>query len=261
MALWGVVAGIYGLTLTAAALTLPIGRRPIVVVACLSYALVAVGAGTMTSSFWVQLIVPGALLLVGYWLSGFFFRDPQPWLERFLLRSDQTVFRGLGINCWLRRAPHWTLELLEASYAADYVVVGGGAILAALIDRPFVTVYWSIVLTAELACYAALPWLRSRPPRAIEGPAVIETRRPTLRRLNSAILDSASVQANTLPSGHVAGALAAALALGAIAPVAGTVFAVLSLLIALSAALCRYHYVVDCVSGAAVAILAWVIVA
>jgi membrane-associated phospholipid phosphatase len=90
---------------------------------------------------------------------------------------------------------------------------------------------------------------------------VIEARRPTLRRLNSAILDSASVQANTLPSGHVAGALAAALALGAIAPVAGTVFAVLSLLIALSAALCRYHYVVDCVSGAAVAILAWVIVA
>ncbi len=96
MAFWGVVAGIYGLTLTAAALTLPIGRRPIVVVACLSYALVAVGAGTMTSSFWVQLIVPGALLLVGYWLSGFFFRDPQPWLERFLLRSDQAVFRGLG---------------------------------------------------------------------------------------------------------------------------------------------------------------------
>jgi membrane-associated phospholipid phosphatase len=116
-------------------------------------------------------------------------------------------------------------------------------------------------LTAELACYVALPWLRSRPPRAIEGPAVIETRRPTLRRLNTAILDGASVQANTLPSGHVAGALAATLALGAIAPVAGVVFAVLSLLIALSAALCRYHYVVDCVSGAAVAILAWVIVA
>jgi membrane-associated phospholipid phosphatase len=215
----------------------------------------------LVSSFGVQLFVPGALLLVGYWLSGFFFRDPQPWLERFLLQSDRTVFQAAQIDRLLRRAPRWVLELLEASYAADYVVVGGGAIIAALISRDAVTAYWSLVLAAELACYAALPWLRSRPPRVIEGPAVIESRAPVLRRLNTAILDGASVQANTLPSGHVAGALAASLALTAFLPVAALVFGVLTVLIALSAALCRYHYVVDCVSGAAVAILAWVIVA
>ena len=261
MTLWALVAATYGLTLAAAALFQPIKRRPIATVACLSYALVALGAGTLVSSFWVQLFVPGAFLLVGYWLSGFFFRDPQPWLERFLLQSDRTVFQAAQVDRLLRRAPGWVLELLEASYAADYVVVGGGAIIAALISRDAVTAYWSVVLAAELACYAALPWLRSRPPRVIEGPAVIESRAPVLRRLNTAILDGASVQANTLPSGHVAGALAASLALTAFLPVAGLVFGVLTVLIALSAALCRYHYVVDCVSGAAVAILAWVIVA
>ena len=260
MAFWGVVAGIYGLTLTAAALILPIARRSVALVACLSYALLAFGIATI-DSFWIQLIVPGGLLLVGYWLSGFFVRDPQPWLEGFLLQSDRVVFERLGADRLLRRAPHWTLELLEASYAADYVIVGGGAVLTALIDRSSVTAYWSIVLTAELACYAALPWLRSRPPRAIEGPAVIELRRPALRRLNTAILDNASVQANTLPSGHVAGALAAALALSALEPAIGGGFAVLAILVGLAAAFCRYHYVVDCVSGAAVAVLAWLIVA
>ena len=159
---WAVAAGVYGLALTLAGLTQPIARRPIAVVACISYALVAIGAGSLVSVFWVQLFVPGALLLIGYWLSGFFYRSPQVWLERFLLDSDRTVFEAGRINRALRKAPRWFLELLEASYASDYVVVGGGAIVAALVGRDSVTSYWSVVLTAELACYAALPWLRAR---------------------------------------------------------------------------------------------------
>lgn len=260
MAAWGVVAGVYGLVLAAAALSQPIARRPVGLVACLAYSLMAFGAGTLVSWFWVQLIVPGALLLSGYWLSGFFFRAPQPWLERYLLRSDAAVFRAFGIDRALRRAPRWVLELLEASYAADYVVVGGGAIVAAVAGLDEVVSYWTLVLAAELACYVALPWLRSRPPRALEGPGIVERRAPAVRRLNVAILDRASVQANTLPSGHVAGAVAAALAVGPIDAAAGAILAILALLIALAAALCRYHYVIDCVTGAAVAVLACIIV-
>ena len=176
MALWAIVAAAYGLILLMAALVQPIGRRPIAAVACLAYSLVALGFGTLVSSFWVQLFVPGGLLLTGYWLSGFFFRDPQPWLERFLLQSDRAMFRAARVDSLLRGAPRWVLEVLEASYASDYVVVGGGAIIAAFVSREAVTAYWSIVLAAELACYGALPWLRSRPPRVIEGPAVIESR-------------------------------------------------------------------------------------
>ena len=43
---WAVAAGVYGLALTLAGLTQPIARRPIAVVACISYALVAIGAGS-----------------------------------------------------------------------------------------------------------------------------------------------------------------------------------------------------------------------
>lgn len=261
MAIWGIVAGLYGLVLAAAALALPIARRPLAATASLAYALVALAAGSLESWFWIQLLIPGALLLGGYWLSGFFFRAPQPWLEQALLASDRRVFDALGLNRALGAAPRWVLELLEASYAADYLVVGAGALITAAAGLPAVAAYWALVLAAELACYAALPWLRSRPPRVLEGPGVMARRAPALRRLNVAILDRASVQANTLPSGHVAGAVAAALAVWPVHAGAGAVLAGAAVLIAVAAAAGRYHYVVDCVTGALVAVAAWVMVA
>jgi PAP2 superfamily protein len=256
---WGIVAGVYGLALAISALVQPIHRRVVALVACIAYALIAVGAGTLVSWLWVQLLVPGALLLGGYWLSGFFFRDPQPWLERFLGESDAAVFRAFGLSNALARAPQWTLDLLEAGYAADYVVVGAGAIVSAIAGLEAVSRYWTLVLASELACYVALPWLRSRPPRILEGPGIIEQRAPRLRRLNLAILNRASVQANTLPSGHVAGAVAAALAIWPLNATAGAILLVVALLIAIAAAVGRYHYVIDCVTGAVIALVAWTI--
>jgi membrane-associated phospholipid phosphatase len=118
-----------------------------------------------------------------------------------------------------------------------------------------VTGYWSLVLSAELACYAALPWLRSRPPRALETTSVFDARAVTMRRLNVAILDRASVQANTIPSGHVAGALAAALAVLPLNAAIGGVLLAASVAIGVAAVAGRYHYVVDCVAGASVALI------
>jgi hypothetical protein len=254
---WGVVTCTYGLVLAVAALTLPIRRRYLAVTLATAYALVGFGTGTLVSSFWVQLLVPGALLLGGYWLSGFFFRDPQPWLEEFLVESDKKVFGALAVDDWLERAPGLMLELVEASYAADYAVVAFGAIIAATAGTERVAAYWSLVLASELACYGALPWLRSRPPRALELPGVMAQRAPLLRRLNVSILDGASVQANTLPSGHVAGAIAAALGVWPIDAAIGLVLLVVAVAIAIAAVVGRYHYVVDCVAGASVALVVW----
>jgi len=242
---------VYGLVLAVAAVTQPIARRPIALTGALAYALVGFGAASLTN-FWAGLFVPAGLLLAGYWLSGMFFRAPQAWLEQWLLDSD----RAIGADRWLERAPRYLGELLEASYAADYVVIGGGAIFAATAGLDALTYYWSLVLTSELACYVMLPWLRSRPPRALEGDRGAAVR-PSLRRLNAAILDCASVQANTIPSGHVAGAMAAALGVMPIAASVGWGLMVVAGLIAVAAAAGRYHYFVDCAAGAAVAIIAW----
>lgn len=255
MALWAVAAGAYGAVLVVASLTMPIRRRPLVWSTCLAYALAAMAASRAPDSLGFRLVVPPALLLCGYWLSGFFFRDPQAWLESALLRSDAWVFARWRVDDRLRRSPRWVLELLEGSYAADYLVVGAGAVVAATVSTEAIDDYWNLVLTSELACYAALPWLRSRPPRALEPPGVMASRRPALRRLNLVILDRASVQANTLPSGHVAGAAAAAIAVLPIAPGVGVVLVGSAMLIGTAAFVGRYHYAVDCVTGAAVALI------
>lgn len=256
MAPWGWIAGGYGVFLTLTAIGLRgVVRRSITIAACAAYTLLSLGAATL-DTFWIHLVVPGLLLLTGYWLCGFFFGTPQPWLERWLLASDRRVFDALHLDRALANAPAWVLEALEASYTADYIVVAGGAFIAALSGPAALTQYWTLVLGAELACYAALPFLRSRPPRALEPPGVIARRAPRLRAFNLGLLDRASVQANTLPSGHVAGAVAAAIAVVPLNPAAGGVLMGMALLIAISAAVGRYHYVVDCVLGAGVAGLA-----
>ena len=256
MADWGWIAGGYGVFLTFTAIALrQLHRRPIVVAACAAYASLAAALASL-AGFWVNLIAPGALLLVGYWLSGFFFRHPQPALERWLKSTDDRVFATLRLNRALAAAPRWALELLEASYTADYIVVAGGAFVTAPHGAEALARYWTIVLAAELLCYAALPFLRSRPPRALEPPGIIHVRAPRMRRFNLAVLDRASVQACTIPSGHVAGAVAAALAVMPVSVTASVGFFVMSLLIAASATAGRYHYAIDCALGALVALVA-----
>jgi hypothetical protein len=265
---WGLAGAAYGLVLAFAALTQPIRRRHLAFVASLAFSLASFAAGSLTDAFWVNLLVPGALLLGGYWLSGFYFRDPQPWLETWLLRVDHS----LRADRWMVGTPRPILELLEFGYAMDYVVVGGGAIYAATFGTEAVAYYWSLVLASELVSFAPMPWLRSRPPRvagathgspehesagAVRGPSI---RGPYLRRLNAGILDRASIQANTLPSGHVSGAVAAAFGVIAVDVVVGMGLLVAAGLIAVAAVAGRYHYVVDCISGAVVALTIWLLI-
>jgi hypothetical protein len=257
---WGWIPTGYGILMAATAVGFrDLARKPVVITVCAAYALISAGLASL-GGFWVNFIAPGLLLLVGYWLSGFFFCAPQPWLERALTSSDRWFFDAFRINGALGRAPMALLELLEASYTADYIVVAAGAFISAPYGTDAVVRYWTIVLAAELACYAALPFLRARPPRALEGPGVIEKRSPLVRRFNLAILNNASVQACTIPSGHVAGAVAAALAVFPVSVTASVVFLVMSLVIAASATAGRYHYAVDCALGAVVAVIALAIV-
>jgi PAP2 superfamily protein len=257
MSNWAIVAAGYGGIMTIAALAMPVHRRLVAVSAGFAYVLVAVALGTLPRHVSLELIAPAVLLLAGYWLSGLLFRGPHLSLEAWLRRTDGIIFRALRIDRVLERAPLWALELLEAFYLSVYAVIATGALVAAVAGGEALSRFWTLVLAAELACYVWLPWVRSRPPRALEPPGVMARRAPRLRRWNSAVLASGSVQANTLPSGHVAGAVAAALG---VLPLSGGVALALlaaSAAIAIAATAGRYHYAVDCAAGALVAVLLW----
>jgi membrane-associated phospholipid phosphatase len=82
----------------------------------------------------------------------------------------------------------------------------------------------------------------------------------SLRRLNLSLVNRASIQVNTVPSGHAAGAFATALAVGSIEPLAGVALLVLAASIAVATVLGRYHYLLDTVLGVLVAVVVWAIV-
>src|SRR4030095_14295491 len=84
--------------------------------------------------------------------------------------------------------------------------------------------FWTIVLLAEFIAYGAMPWLQKRPPRVIERAMGMTHPASRLRQFNASILDRGSIQANTIPSGHAAGAVATALAVGEALPTWGLVF-------------------------------------
>jgi membrane-associated phospholipid phosphatase len=258
---WGWVAVTYAAAMLPAAWLAPVTRARRLL--CAAMTMVYAAAAWLVSPIQspaVQLVVPAVLLLTGYWLPGLIFGPPQPALEAQLMRIDRRVFTRFGIDDRLRRAPRGALEALEACYLSVYIVVGAGAILTAIDGAAPLSRYWTVVLAAELVCYALLPWLRSRPPRALEPPGPHDERALAIRRLNMAILGGASVQANTLPSGHVAGAAAAAAAIALAHPLAGAVLGVLAALIGASAVLGRYHYFVDVLTGAIVALAAvWMV--
>jgi len=205
-------------------------------------------------------MLPAAVLLAGYWLSGLLFVEPDERLERWLRSVDDRILGRTGALAWFRRAPRAVIEYFELSYLLVYIVVPAGALTLVLGGHPEqVGRFWAVVLLAEFTCYAMLPWLQTRPPRVLED-APSDLPRPLLiRSLNLGIVNRASIQVNTLPSGHTAGALATVLAVGSTMPAAGAVFLVFAGSIAVAAVLGRYHFVVDSVLGLLVAAIAWAI--
>ena len=205
---------------------------------------------------------PGLYLLAGYWLPGRLFKDPNTRLERWLLATDNSWLGPRVVSATLG-LPSIVREYLELTYLLCYPLVplAFGVLYFRTHDPTNVSVivdsYWTAVLLAVFSCYGLLPWLPTRPPRALLP--VATTSHSSIRRLNRLVLDRASIQVNTFPSGHVAAALASALAVGELLPLAGMIIGLLAASIAVAAALGRYHYAADVVLGGVIAVLAFAV--
>ncbi len=206
----------------------------------------------------VRAWLPLPFILLSYWLTGFYFVRPQPALEAAFVAFDRRAREWIGANDFAHRAPRWLLECLEAAYVACYVTLPAGMLVLVLSGRPDAADwFWSVVVLAEVACYGVLPWIRTRPPWALTTNTALENRPVLVRKLNLLLVRQASTQANTFPSGHAAGAVATALAVGALSPWAGVVFGVVALCIMAGSVLGDYHYAGDAVTGALAAVGAW----
>ncbi len=201
--------------------------------------------------------IPLLYILTGYWLPALLVTSTDPVFERRLLALDHRLI-GMNVASISERAPRHVIELLELAYLCVYPMVPVGfaclyvAGLSEESDR-----FWTAVLLAVFGCYGVLPWLPTRPPRAIEG-APLRTS-GLVRSVNLRVLGVASVQLNTFPSGHAAASLATALAVSARLPLAGLLLGLLALAIAIGSVVGRYHYAADALAGIALALLGFLI--
>ena len=236
-------------------------RGRLLTAALIGGALTTIDFAYQPGAAWSLVIIPSLILLGGYRMSGLLFVRVDARAETWLRQSDDRWLRRTGVLPAFDRAPVVVREFFELSYMLVYVALPAGAIvLLASGQAAGAARYWTIVLLAEFVCYAVLPWVQTRPPMLLEARPPASSNDGLLRRFNQAIASRGSIHANTIPSGHAAGAFACALAIGDAQPISGALFAALAVSIAAASVLGRYHYAADAVLGFAVAIVAWLVV-
>jgi len=245
---WLTLAFLSTFTVLAFKRQLPLRRRGSILAA----AAAGVGGLILLRATLLRDWLPLALIPLCYWQTGYFIR---PLDRRFQLRLhtfDQKLlgrFPALGapVRLWL-----------ELSYLLVYPMVPAGLIaLYAAGKAECAPEFWNVVLPPAYLCYGTFPFVQTLPPRAVEGKA--ETTK--MRDLNLFVIRHVSIQANTFPSGHVAASVAIALELLRHAPAAGVAFLALAIGIAAGAFLGRYHYAIDVLIGAAMAIISFIVFA
>ena len=217
--------------------------------------LLATWASSATDSrLLTEWIWPPALLLIAYWSSGLLFIAPRAGQEAALQSLDDR----LHVRDFATRTPRALAEILEIAYAGVYLLIPLAlAAHLAFAVSPDPDWFWSVVLITDFVCFAALPWIQTRPPRALEARAPWHA---SFRRFNVRMLGATSIQANTFPSGHAAEALVAAL-LVAGAPIGiVVVMSAAALAVSAGAGLGRYHFLADALAGWAVAIAVFLLV-
>lgn len=215
-------------------------------------ALALVGGVAPDGLFLKDWLLPAALLLAAYWSTGRLFVAPQPAVERVFQELDDSW----RVEAIAARLPRVWVETLEVAYSAVYLLVPL-ALVAHLryASEPDPARFWSVVLITDYVCFGMLPWIQTRPPRALSS---AEPWVSSVRRYNLRLLGTTSVRVNTFPSGHAAEALAALLlVLSAPLPVVLAV-GVTALAVSAGAVLGRYHYAIDAAAGWVVALLVWI---
>jgi membrane-associated phospholipid phosphatase len=214
----------------------------------------AVWAIAHTAPPFVREWAPLAYILGGYFLSGYLFVAPSEAIEAWLVGWDHRLLGDPATR--FVRWPRTVVAGLELIYMGCFLLIPAGLVIllsaghASLVDR-----YWTMVMGAEFAAFAPLAFIQTRPPWALERKP--ELADPAIHRLASQMVQHLTIRVNTFPSGHAAGSLAVALAVVGAMPWAGAALLALAAGICVACVVGRYHYTVDVVAGAAVALALW----
>jgi membrane-associated phospholipid phosphatase len=199
--------------------------------------------------------LPAPMILLAYHQGGQFFSQPRESLQSGLLRFDRWLLTFLGRSLGMSEVPRLVRVYFETAYFFCYPLVPMGVgVLYVTHMRGHTDEFWAIVLPPTYLCYAMIPFLPTLPPWALNGNQDARGGADGVRAVNFFILRHLSIKANTFPSAHVAASIATALALLDFVPIAGLIFLWIAISIAISTVTGRYHYALDAVAGAALAV-------
>jgi hypothetical protein len=205
------------------------------------------------NAFVHEWLLPPILLLLFYWTTGLLFVSPMTRIEDTFFRID----RALKILAVSANTPKWLVEILEAAYAGVYGLIPVALVLHLWLSAaPDADRFWTVILVTDFVCFGFLPWIQTRPPRALEPG---EPWRSSFRSLNLRLLGATSIQVNTFPSGHAAEGLVAALLVASLSPVIFAPMLLAALAVSAGAVLGRYHYAIDAFTGWLVALVVWLL--
>jgi membrane-associated phospholipid phosphatase len=219
------------------------------------------GAASLAAAQWAPPVVrdwlPVLNVVAAYYLSAHLFFKPSEALESWLIGWDRRILGDAPARfaAWPRPA----IAYLEFTYMLCFALLPMGfALLVMTGHAASADHYWTLVEGGEFGAFAPLAFFQTRPPWVLERTSF--TRDGAMREFGGWLVRNLSSNANTFPSGHVAGSLAVAFGVMAALPGAGLVFLLLAVSISLACVVGRYHYVVDVVAGAILAMAVWVVV-
>jgi membrane-associated phospholipid phosphatase len=194
-----------------------------------------------------------AVFLVPYWQTGQFFQGPNHRIEQRLLAFDRWLMPRTAESSGTSRTG---LGLaLEVAYLFCYPMVPLGLLALYLGgQRSHVASFWLVVLIATYFCYLFTLFVPAYPPRDLGAGRPAPAQTGKARVFNRWILKHGSIHAISFPSAHVASAFAISLVLLRYTPFIGGLFLFVSIWIAVGAVAGRYHYALDVLLGAAVAL-------
>jgi membrane-associated phospholipid phosphatase len=197
--------------------------------------------------------LPCLQMLIVYWQAGRFYGRHSDRVQAWLMGFDRKRLGRLLDRWSYKWNSSWMGSYFELAYLMCYVEIPAGVgVLYWAHQRSAIGQYWAAVLTASCLCYVCVPFAQTLPPRLVGNDA--PRGKQSLRSFNLYILRHASIHLNTFPSAHVASTIAASLVVLWHVPAAGVVLMLIALSIAAAAVLGRYHYALDVIFGAALAV-------
>lgn len=202
--------------------------------------------------------LPAPLILLAYKEMGWLAQPHADIVrETNWVQYDRLFLNDWGIKTLLESAGPIVPGLLELCYLLVYAMIPFAIALATIYARDRVEQLTFPLLITCLVTYGLFPFFPSEPPRTVFPTDLVPTYQTVFRQLNWYICGGYGIHTSVFPSGHVSSAIAATFGVYRLMPERRWAWATLAVVttgIFIATIYGRYHYLVDSVAGALVAL-------